>query len=139
MKFEDWPEEWQEWVRLTPMERFRESERNQREKDWPMISALVEGHYLATGNMPNPERIRFWLLETRTPERLLDLVTRFPGETQAMLFLRPLLALAIGSDLPRLREALDAEVRAEQEKDRIYWEPLKREMEAFRRAERSET
>ena len=56
-----------------------------------------------------------------------------------MLSRRPLLALAIGSDLPRLREALDAEVRAEQEKDRIYWEPLKREMEAFRRAERSET
>ena len=35
-----------------------------------------------------------------------------------------------------LREALDAEVRAEQEIDRKYWEPLKREMEAFRRAER---
>lgn len=36
-----------------------------------------------------------------------------------------------------LRAALDAEVRAEQEKDRIYWEPLKKEMEAFRRAERN--
>ena len=68
-----------------------------------------------------------------------SLVVRFPGETHALLSRRPLLALAIGSDLPRLREALDAEVRAEQEKDRIYWEPLKREMEAFRRAERSET
>ena len=30
----------------------------------------------------------------------------------------------------------DAEIRAEQEKDRRYWEPLKREMEEFRRAER---
>jgi hypothetical protein len=50
---------------------------------------------------------------------------------------RPLLTLAITPDLPRLREALDAEVRAEQEKDRIYWEPLKREMEEFRRAERA--
>ncbi len=39
-------------------------------------------------------------------------------------------------EIPALREALDAEVRAEQEKDRIYWEPLKREMEAFRRSER---
>jgi len=27
MKFEDWPEEWQEWAMLTPMERFRESEK----------------------------------------------------------------------------------------------------------------
>jgi len=50
---------------------------------------------------------------------------------------RPLLLLAITPNLPRLREALDAEVRVEQEKDRIYWEPLKREMEEFRRAERA--
>ncbi|MFZ4597963.1 MAG: hypothetical protein ACOYNN_04895 [Terrimicrobiaceae bacterium] len=40
------------------------------------------------------------------------------------------------ADLPAQREALDAEVRAEQEKGRIYWEPLKQEMEASRRAER---
>jgi hypothetical protein len=33
-------------------------------------------------------------------------------------------------------DALDAEVRAEQEKDRAYWVPLKHELEAFRRAER---
>jgi len=35
-----------------------------------------------------------------------------------------------------LHPALDAEVRAEQEKDRAYWAPLKREMEEFRRLER---
>ena len=57
-------------------------------------------------------------------------------ELAAILPARPLLSLAITPDLPRLREALDAEVRAEQEKDRIYWAPLKREMEEFRRAER---
>ena len=49
---------------------------------------------------------------------------------------RPLLALARDGDLPALRTALDAEVRAEQDKDRLYWEPLKRELEAFRRAQR---
>jgi hypothetical protein len=27
MKFEDWPEEWQEWAKLTPRERFWESEK----------------------------------------------------------------------------------------------------------------
>jgi hypothetical protein len=27
VKFEDWPDEWKEWVALTPMERFRESEK----------------------------------------------------------------------------------------------------------------
>jgi hypothetical protein len=48
----------------------------------------------------------------------------------------PLLSPAVKGDWLQLRAALDAEVRAEQEKDRLYWEPLKREMEAFRRAER---
>jgi hypothetical protein len=50
---------------------------------------------------------------------------------------RPLLALAIASDLLGLRIELDAEKRCEQDKDRLYWEPLKREMEEFRRDERT--
>lgn len=112
------------------------AKKTQRLKDWPMISALVEGHYEQHASEPNPQRIDFWLRESRTEDRLLDLVTRFPTEAAAILPARPLLSLAITPDLPRLREALDAEVRAEQEKDRIYWAPLKREMEEFRRAER---
>ena len=71
-------------------------------------------------------------------ERLLDLTARFPAQTAGALASRPLLALALAGNLPDLRAALDAEVRAEQDKDRLYWEPLKREMEAFRRAEREE-
>lgn len=49
---------------------------------------------------------------------------------------RPLLRHAIAADLTSLRPALDAEVRLEQDKDRSYWEPLKRELELFRREER---
>ena len=113
------------------------AKKTQRLKDWPMISALVEGHYEAHSKEPTAQRVEFWLRESRTEERLLDLAARFPSEAAAMVAARPLLALAITPDLPRLREALDAEVRAEQEKDRIYWEPLKREMEEFRRAERA--
>jgi hypothetical protein len=110
------------------------AKKTQRLKDWPMISALVEGHYEALSGEPTAPRIDFWLRESRTEARLLELVARFPSEAASMVAARPLLALAITPDLPRLREALDAEVRAEQEKDRIYWEPLKREMEEFRRA-----
>jgi hypothetical protein len=113
-----------------------QAKKTQREKDWPVISALLEGHFQALQHDPTPERVAFWLRESRTPERLTDLVTRHPAETSRLLTVRPLLALAVAGDLPALRAALDAEVRAEQEKDRIYWEPLKREMEAFRRAER---
>ena len=116
------------------------AKKTQRMRDWPMISALVEGHYDQCTSEPNPSRIDFWLRESRVEDRLIDLVVRFPAEAAAMAAsTRPLLTLAITPDLPRLREALDAEVRAEQEKDRVYWEPLKREMEEFRRAERRES
>ena len=112
------------------------AKKTQRAKDWPMIDALVEAHYLALGTAPTPAQILFWLAESRTPERLIDLTARFPAQTASALASRPLLALALAGTLPDLRAALDAEVREEQDKDRRYWEPLKREMEAFRRAER---
>jgi hypothetical protein len=42
MIFEDWPEEWQEWAKLTPIERFRESEK-------------IFAQYLATGGSLDPD------------------------------------------------------------------------------------
>jgi hypothetical protein len=42
VKFEDWPEEWQEWAMLTPMERFRESEK-------------IFAQYLALGGTLDPD------------------------------------------------------------------------------------
>jgi hypothetical protein len=113
------------------------AKKTQRAKDWPIIEALVEEHYHALSREPNPERIEFWLKESRVPERLSELTVRFPSEARNFKQERPLLGHAIAGDMTSLREALDAEVRAEQEKDRTYWEPLKREMEAFRRAERA--
>jgi len=74
------------------------AKKTQREKDWPMISALVEGHYQAMESLPTLERIQFWLRETRISERLVALASRFPAETQELLENRPLLALA-GSGL----------------------------------------
>lgn len=120
---------------LMAVEDLVNAKKTQREKDWPMISALVEGHYRELRHDPTPERVAFWLRESRTPERLVELAARFPAEAEAMGSHRPLLALARTADLDALRAALDAEVRAEQAKDRAYWEPLRREMETFRRAE----
>ncbi len=42
MKFEDWPDEWQEWVKLTPLERFRQSEQ-------------IFAQYLAMGGSLDPD------------------------------------------------------------------------------------
>jgi hypothetical protein len=123
---------------LMAVEDLVQAKKTQRSKDWPIIGALVEAHYHATGAQPTPERIRFWLTEARGPERLVELARRFPAETGALTGVRPLLHHATAADLAALRPPLDAEVRAEQDKDRAYWEPLKRELESFRRAEARE-
>jgi hypothetical protein len=112
------------------------AKKTQREKDWPVIEALVEAHYKAMKENPTPERLEFWFLESRSPDRLVNLCARHPTEAAAFAAKRPLLELASRKDFAALREELDFEKRLEQEKDRIYWEPLKREMEEFRRAER---
>jgi hypothetical protein len=125
-----------ETFELLSVEDLVQAKKTQREKDWPMIDALVEGHYRALGNEPTPARVAFWLAESRTPERLIGLARRFPNEARAQTSRRPLLRLACSGESEGLREALDAEARAEQAKDRAYWAPLIAEFEAFRRAER---
>ena len=113
------------------------AKKTQRTKDWPVIELLVTIHYRENEQAPRSEWIAFWLREARTPELLRDLTARFPVETRDLLAARPLLAHAITAELDPLRTALDAEVRDEQAKDRVYWEPLRRELEEFRRQERA--
>jgi hypothetical protein len=56
-----------------------------------VIDALVEGHYRALGGEPTPERIGFWLAESRTPERLVSLARTYPNEARDQSSARPLL------------------------------------------------
>ena len=112
------------------------AKKTQRPRDWPVIEMLVAIHYRENGATPGSDWLEFWLREARTPELILELVRRFPNKSIAQSERRPLLRLATSGDLDALREALDAEVRAEQARDRTYWAPLKGEIEAFRRAER---
>lgn len=113
-----------------------ESKKTQRSKDWPELDFLVAIHYQENRHSPKPEWIDFWLTEARTPEFLIELVNRFPAEATALVATRPPLTPALRGDFEEFRREIDAEIRAEQDKDRRYWEPLKREMEEFRRAER---
>ena len=112
------------------------AKKTQRSKDWPVIELLVTIHHRENAAAPRADWIAFWLHEARTPELLRDLTASFPNEVRAGQSARPLLTHAITGDLDALRTALDAEMRAEQAKDRAYWEPLRREMEQFRREER---
>ena len=110
------------------------AKKTQRSKDWPVIELLVGIHYEENKEKPTPDFIRFWLLEARSPEQLVRLAARFPAEAVEMTSRRPLIGVAAAGDLRQLRAALAEEMAAEQESDRIYWEPLKKELEAWRRA-----
>ena len=97
---------------------------------------LVTIQYRENGGAPREEHRDFWLREARTPELLVELCGRFPERSRVLAEDRPLLKLASEGMLDDLRTALDAEVRAEQALDRSYWEPLRKELEQFRREHR---
>ena len=112
-----------------------QAKKTQRSKDWPIIELLVAIHYRENSKDPRQDWIEFWLREARTPELISELVRRFPDETNALRTVRPLLAIAPSAHMEELRKALDEEVRNEQAVDRLYWAPLKAELEKFRHAE----
>ena len=107
-----------------------QAKKTQRDKDWPMIRRLMEAHFIAHEHDTNPERISFWMMESRTPELIADLRARFPNEARQAAAARPLVLL---EDSGVLEAALREEEQREREADRLYWEPLKRELEAMRR------
>lgn len=101
-----------------------------------MIRRLMEASYFAQRDAPPAAVIDFWLRELRTPELLIELAAQYSSYVATLLPERPLLAPAAAGDLDSLRTALAAEEAAEREKDRLYWEPLRRELERLRRRER---
>ena len=112
------------------------AKKTQRSKDWPVIELLAAIHHRENGHHPSPTSIEFWLREVRTPELLIQLAAQYPSQSQSLASARPLLTIAATGDIDALRLALDTERQAEQALDRAYWEPLKRELEEFRKAER---
>ena len=117
------------------------TKKTQRDKDWPMLRRLLEAHHFAHRDDPTEEQVRFWLQELRTPELLVDVVSRFPELAAASMGGRPLLGQATGGALAagELAELLGAEERAERERDRLFWVPLRRKLEELRRAARRRT
>jgi hypothetical protein len=113
-----------------------QAKKTQRSKDWPMLQRLVEAHYLQHRTAPTPERLRFWLLEMRTPELLCEAVQATPQLAQELTARRPLLRLASAGKRGELEAALAEEEKVERERDRVYWQPLKAELEQLRRKAR---
>lgn len=112
------------------------AKKTQRDKDWPMIRRLVEASYFAGRAAPADTAVAFWLRELRTPDLLIAVTQIYPSPAQILTAERPLLALAAVGNRAGLETALAEEERQEREQDRIYWQPLRRELERLRRSER---
>lgn len=108
------------------------SKKTQRDKDWPMVRRLIEADEIRHRASPPPGRVEFWLREARTPELLRDLAARHPARAAEVSLLRPALAAAAAGDIAAAARALETEERAERERDREYWAPLRAELERWR-------
>lgn len=106
--------------------------KTQRDKDWLMLRRLVEAHYFIRPQKPGFGKLDFWLKEMRTPALLVDLAKKYPKQTRRAARRRPLLVLALKDDEPGLDAALKQEEETERVADRIYWSPLKKELERLR-------
>ena len=97
-----------------------------------MIRRLIEADYEARAASATEEQVRFWFLESRTPEMLLALHARYPAVAEQLFPCRPLLSQLSGGDYAAVQQSLQAEEWAEREADRKYWEPLRKELEQLR-------
>jgi hypothetical protein len=109
-----------------------QAKKTQRDKDWPMIRQLMEAHYFQHHRDSSPTQRKFWLLELRTPSLLIKQAQTHPSLCRQLTPKRPLLAHAASGEDAELERALIAEETAERERDKIYWQPLRRELEKLR-------
>jgi hypothetical protein len=110
-----------------------QAKKTQRDKDWPMIRRLLEADWLQSRPNPETAQVRFWLMECRTSALLVELTQKYPEEAGILIAHRELLEVALRGDLQSLELSLRKEEDLEKEKDRLYWAPLRAELEKWRR------
>jgi hypothetical protein len=108
------------------------AKKTQRDKDWPMIRRLIEVDYQRCKASPPEDKLRFWLLESRTPADLLEIAANAPAVVDQEIEHRPLLRRLRPGDRTALEKALLEEQEEERARDREYWRPLRAELEAMR-------
>jgi hypothetical protein len=108
------------------------AKKTQRDKDWPMLRRLLEANYFKHREQPTTQQLRFWMLELRTPELLIELASARRQLRRRLKEARALLNFAEPGKEAALADALLQEELAERELDRRYWAPLKKELEQLR-------
>ena len=110
-----------------------QAKKTQREKDWPMLRRLIEADRIACVGTPSAAQVQFWLREGRTVALLVEVARAFPDEARQLAAqVRPLLHAALAGDEAALEDTLLREEQAERAADRVYWAPLKLELQQLR-------
>ena len=112
------------------------AKKNQLDEDWSMIRRLVEGSYFSADGQPASGMVEFWLRELRSADLLIQVAAEHPIIAARFAAVRPAVAAAIRRDSEETARLLVDEEMAEREQDRVYWEPLRRELEDLRRQQR---
>ena len=108
------------------------AKQTQRNKDWLMVERLVEQLYFDVRDSPGPDDAEFVLRELRTPKVLIEAASRFPDTARGIAPDRPAIQAALDGDYEQIVIALREEQDEVGRQDRLWWEPLKRELEQFR-------
>lgn len=124
-------------IDMLGLEDLVDAKKTQRDKDWPMIRRLLEQAYFSWALPLGEERTDYLLRELRSPELLVELVQNYPDAADRVALMRPAVRHAIVGEHSAVAADLEAEEAVEREKDRVYWAPLKRELEQLRRARNS--
>ena len=119
-------------IDIISLEDLVESKKTQRDKDWFMLSRLVENDIFINKGSASPAKVGWWLAQCREPETLVRLCADHPGPAHKDVTRRPLLRAAIDNNLKKLSDMLKKEEAAERASDLSYWSPLKKELETLR-------
>jgi hypothetical protein len=92
----------------------------------------MEAHYFQHNAKPRAAQIKFWLLELRTPQLLLEVAQANAGLARRLAAKRPLLRHAAVGKLAQIESALSVEENSVRAKDKAYWSPLLKELERLR-------
>lgn len=109
-----------------------QSKKTQRDKDWLMLGRLVENSILLADLKAPAKTAAWWLLEARNPQTLARLCGLYPKLARRLAARRPLLKYAIAGQTVKTQKMLTAEERLERNNDKLYWDPLKNELETWR-------
>lgn len=112
------------------------SKKTQRDKDWLMLTRLVDNDIAITEN-PDHDKIKWWLCECRSLQNIINLCEKYREKAIECSNRRPLLNEALTNNNEGCLALLKEEERIQRQEDKEYWDPLIKELEMLRHKKNS--